>query len=393
MSDPFDPYYTWLGIRPEQQPPNHYRLLGLQLFEGNVDTIEHAVDRQIAYLRTLQTGPHAALSQRLLTEVTAARRCLLTPSEKAAYDATLWKQLAEQTTARGSNPATQPAVPPPLPILVEKSPSARSSTLTSQRHRRLPVFLIVAVFLAIGGVLSMVWGVLWGGWFATPAPLPPPVLPAQPTAASTANRSSLPAQTILPVGEWTDLLPQLDLPANVVCGPWEQQEEAIHVGPYPRRAEQGLSRIMLPVTLTDSYDFEMEVVCEKPRSWAAVLLPVGSQRCTLLLGVDERVALALVDGRVVSGSSFDHTSHAGAQRLCVVRVSVHLDGEAAAIDALADGKLLLHWTGPQRSLSTTANWALPAGSWLGLGGVQTTFHRVRIRPSSDRASATSASTK
>ena len=34
MSAPFDPYYRWLGIPPGEQPPNHYRLLGVQLFEA-----------------------------------------------------------------------------------------------------------------------------------------------------------------------------------------------------------------------------------------------------------------------------------------------------------------------------------------------------------------------
>ena len=24
-----DPYHVWLGIPPEEQPPNHYRLLGI----------------------------------------------------------------------------------------------------------------------------------------------------------------------------------------------------------------------------------------------------------------------------------------------------------------------------------------------------------------------------
>ena len=33
MSETFDPYHAWLGIPPEQQPPNHYQLLGLQVFE------------------------------------------------------------------------------------------------------------------------------------------------------------------------------------------------------------------------------------------------------------------------------------------------------------------------------------------------------------------------
>ena len=31
----FDPYHDWLGIAPKDQPPNHYRLLGVDLFEAN----------------------------------------------------------------------------------------------------------------------------------------------------------------------------------------------------------------------------------------------------------------------------------------------------------------------------------------------------------------------
>ena len=89
MHQPFDPYYRWLSIPPEEQPPNHYRLLGVPLFESHPDVIETAGDRQMAHLRTFQGGPHAVLSQRLLNEVAAAKICLLTPSKKAAYDATL----------------------------------------------------------------------------------------------------------------------------------------------------------------------------------------------------------------------------------------------------------------------------------------------------------------
>ena len=42
MSDTFDPYYKWLGIPPKDQPPNHYRLLGIDLFTPDPDVIESA---------------------------------------------------------------------------------------------------------------------------------------------------------------------------------------------------------------------------------------------------------------------------------------------------------------------------------------------------------------
>lgn len=88
----FDPYHGWLGIRPEESAsggPNHYRLLGLALFEDNPAVIDSAADRQMAHLRTFQNGPQAALSQRLLGEVTRARICLLDRQQRTQYDAEL----------------------------------------------------------------------------------------------------------------------------------------------------------------------------------------------------------------------------------------------------------------------------------------------------------------
>ena len=46
MPEEFDPYYLWLGIPPEEQPPNHYRLLGLRQFEDNREVISYAVDQR-----------------------------------------------------------------------------------------------------------------------------------------------------------------------------------------------------------------------------------------------------------------------------------------------------------------------------------------------------------
>src|SRR5437667_408919 len=62
----FNPYHKWLGIRDIEHPPNHYRLLGLDLFEDDADAIANAADRQMAHVRKYQLGPHADASQRLL---------------------------------------------------------------------------------------------------------------------------------------------------------------------------------------------------------------------------------------------------------------------------------------------------------------------------------------
>ena len=48
MAVEFDPYYKWLGILPKDQPPHHYRLLGIEVFEDDLQVIEAAADRQLS---------------------------------------------------------------------------------------------------------------------------------------------------------------------------------------------------------------------------------------------------------------------------------------------------------------------------------------------------------
>lgn len=50
----FDPYHKWLAILPKDQPPNHYRLLGLELYESDLDVIEGAADRAMGFIRQYQ---------------------------------------------------------------------------------------------------------------------------------------------------------------------------------------------------------------------------------------------------------------------------------------------------------------------------------------------------
>ncbi|HEX3725341.1 MAG TPA: hypothetical protein VHV08_03830 [Pirellulales bacterium] len=93
MSDTFNGYHVWLGIPPSEQPPNHYRLLGIAMYEADMDVIDHASDRQMAHVRTFQSGRHGALSQQILNELAAARLCLLNSEKKIAYDEQLRAKL------------------------------------------------------------------------------------------------------------------------------------------------------------------------------------------------------------------------------------------------------------------------------------------------------------
>ncbi|MCS7304197.1 MAG: hypothetical protein NZ602_03700 [Thermoguttaceae bacterium] len=108
----FDPYLKWLGIRGPGRPPNHYRLLGLNLFESDPDVISHAADARIAHVRNFCTGPHRALAEKILEELKTAKSTLLDPAQKAAYDQQLQAELGTQTdpVLTGSSVG-----PPPLP--------------------------------------------------------------------------------------------------------------------------------------------------------------------------------------------------------------------------------------------------------------------------------------
>ena len=106
MTESFDPYLKWLGIRDPERPPNHYRLLGLDLYESDPEVINGAADRQMAHVRTFQTGPNAKLSQTLLNELAVARRCLLDDDRRAEYD----RQLKSGSIQDDTKPEAQPVV-------------------------------------------------------------------------------------------------------------------------------------------------------------------------------------------------------------------------------------------------------------------------------------------
>jgi hypothetical protein len=178
QQDEFDPYRKWLGISPKDQPPNHYRLLSLELFEDDPEAISNAADRQMAHLRTFQSGPHSALSQQLLNECSAARVCLLNKGKKANYDGLLRKQVeptqaAPATIALVAPPAAVPLpmarqTAPPVPMLSYPQPAAAApsrfndpysirQSVRRTRSSRGPALISLACTLAVVLGLAVVF--------------------------------------------------------------------------------------------------------------------------------------------------------------------------------------------------------------------------------------------
>lgn len=203
----FDPYHKWLGIPPAEQPPNHYRLLGLAVLESDPDVIDAATEQRVAYLHHCATGAHLEESQKLLNEVAAARVCLLDERKKLAYDMTLraapdvskeaptaveapvaaipgqdlgdpaWYEAAwppNATVPESAAIATFAGPPQPLPedflaTLGQSAATGRSSSTAARSGRKgfgarkRPWFVGALLLLAAGAVI----------WLRPPRPIPP----------------------------------------------------------------------------------------------------------------------------------------------------------------------------------------------------------------------------
>ena len=122
-----DYYHHWLGIAPEEQPPSHYRLLGLRAFESDPNVISNAADRQMQHIKRFQNGPHRLATQRLMNELAAARLCLLKSDAKQEYDRQLRDLLPPV--------AAQPLPPPLAAKATESRPIADGPTFLAPAIR------------------------------------------------------------------------------------------------------------------------------------------------------------------------------------------------------------------------------------------------------------------
>ena len=175
MEKDFDPYHRWLGIPPQHQPPNHYRLLGLELFESDLDVIETAADRQMAHVRGFQSGKRGNLTQGLLNEIASAKQSLLNPESKSTYDRRLKEHLkarkekkdkrkndsVAQSQTQSPSPVLQDGAQASAPVAIKTKP--RSLTKRSkQKGVSLPLILCgaggAAVVLLVIAVVALTRG-------------------------------------------------------------------------------------------------------------------------------------------------------------------------------------------------------------------------------------------
>lgn len=211
--DSFDPYHTWLGIPARHQPPDHYRLLGLEQFEDHLEAIRDAAERQMAHVRRYQLGAHAQWSQRILNELARASATLTHPQSKLRYD----QELRQKFNAPPAAPPvvmavpvpTAPVVPtapraaPPVELLIRDQPADR----WARRHGRRPgVGLVLA---AAAATLVVVAGLIYSLVF-WPSDGTPPIGPgskSEPIAAKAGSSTDPDEPTSAPAAAATTSRP------------------------------------------------------------------------------------------------------------------------------------------------------------------------------------------
>ncbi len=167
MSDAFDPYFKWLGIPKADQPPHGYRLLGIDLFESDVDVISNAADGRMAQIKSFQSGKFAALSQKLLNEIAAAKVCLLNPQKKAEYDRRLRAHLQQKSAAESAQVEEAEVAAADdvagLSFLDESTAPKRSMTRPAKKSKQ-PAWLIPAVVSTVAiALVAAVLTYFFGG--------------------------------------------------------------------------------------------------------------------------------------------------------------------------------------------------------------------------------------
>ncbi|WP_145054566.1 hypothetical protein [Lignipirellula cremea] len=187
MADTFDPYYRWLAIPPGEQPPHHYRLLSVQLFETEPDVISTAADRQMMHVRSFQNGKQAQFSQRILNEISAARIVLLDPEKKVAYDRQLQAALANRGTAPAPTRESPVAASPPSPVASQPIAPVVRPAPRPVRKTNLLLPLIAGGVVGVAVLLGIGWLVMQGRTSSPADPLAAKGMPETPVTTLDSN--------------------------------------------------------------------------------------------------------------------------------------------------------------------------------------------------------------
>ena len=195
--------------------------------------------------------------------------------------------------------------------------------------------------------------------------------------------ASGPSSTPGPVsGEWSELLTRIDVEKHSASPAWRLRGTELEVEPTGPAA-----RLTIPVLPEGAYDLRIELTRTDGFGMVGVILPVGPRQCLLALGYGGTASgLDTVDGRRADDNATTFLGALNNNRRYTLEVTVRLDADQAAVTANLDGRPLLFYRGPVRSLGLDDDWRIPRRNCLGLVAQSAAvFHSVQLKPVSGKA--------
>ncbi len=155
MNDRLDVYQQWLGIPPEEQPPDFYRLLGLARWESDAQLVSAAAQRRLAKVKQKATRQHLAVAQKLVRQIVRARATLMDARLRSEYNQRLQRAIrgaAAAPPSSGSLPAEDTLILPGTPT---------RGTYAGKRRkvgRGYGFFLPLCLFVCVVGLgMALAW--------------------------------------------------------------------------------------------------------------------------------------------------------------------------------------------------------------------------------------------
>ncbi len=388
MSEDFDPYYRWLGIPPEEQPPHHYRLLGVKPFEEDTEVINNAADRQMNYVRTFQMGKRGPLAEEILNKIAVAKVCLLSSTQKAEYDRRLKSEIGETTTQQAvTKPATSqepsppqiptpPAAPPEAPpqqVSIATSAAARPGSRRVAREKPgkrswQKTSTLVAVTIIV--VLLLLNGGIWiYNQFAKSDEANAEDKTGQPTnTAGTQTPVTAPGE--MPPGQ--NVIETLDLPTAAIAGEWTRDEDdgvAIISDSRVRYA-----KLHLAEELPASYTLALALRRMSGGEAFTITLPVGSSRCTVVLdaGRNRSSGIELLRGARHNDANND-TTYPHPLLATDANVIVRCLITPQSLQVECNGQAIINWSGEAADLAVPHYWDAPQKDGILLGTSRSSF--------------------
>jgi hypothetical protein len=181
-------------------------------------------------------------------------------------------------------------------------------------------------------------------------------------------------------GKWIDLLELVDPGKHRVAGKVERLPDgALGI----RHLAKETPRVVIPVDLSGSYEFEAKFVRESGSETVAFILPTGRTAVRLTLsGYGGKVhGLSMISGQdSIGNETAVRPGPLVNGREYAVRVRVLVKGDRVTFEADLDGKELIRWEGLQSALDLHIGSRLPGSCRMGLLVISpTVFRSVRLR--------------